>query len=180
MPMLPDKWQVRSKEQFVPCLCFVIDQTTSSIQRTVCTNLHVVILIKPQVRSKEQLVSSFLSMPPGQIASSIQRTVCTCLSVCIFNQATSSIQRTTCIFLYVHVSGQVPSSIQRTACTCLEFLFPVKRQVRSEEQLVPISCLYSMVKWLVRSKEQLVPFFCPLVCLPCQCLPKSPVIWHAL
>jgi hypothetical protein len=63
MPMFPVKRQVRSEEQFVPCLCFVIGQTTSSIQRTVCTNLHVVILIKPQVRSKEQLVSTFCLCP---------------------------------------------------------------------------------------------------------------------
>jgi hypothetical protein len=59
MPMFLVKQQDGSKEQFVPNLCFVIGQTASSIQRTVCTNLHVVILIKPQVRSKEQLVSAF-------------------------------------------------------------------------------------------------------------------------
>jgi hypothetical protein len=46
MHVFPVKRQVRSKEQFVPCLCFVIGQTASSIQRTVCTCLHVVILIK--------------------------------------------------------------------------------------------------------------------------------------
>jgi hypothetical protein len=39
MPMLPVKRQVRSKEQFAPGLCFVIGQTASSIQRTVCTLL---------------------------------------------------------------------------------------------------------------------------------------------
>jgi hypothetical protein len=49
IPMFPVKRQVRSEEQFVPCLCFVISQMASSIRRTVSTNLHVVILIKPQV-----------------------------------------------------------------------------------------------------------------------------------
>jgi hypothetical protein len=53
--------QTASSIQRIVCtlLMFVIGQTTSSIQRTVCPYLHVVILIKRQVRSKEQLVSAF-------------------------------------------------------------------------------------------------------------------------
>jgi hypothetical protein len=142
MPTFPVKQQVRSKEQFVPSLCFVISQTTSSIQRTVCTHLHDVVMIQQQVRSKEQFVSTLLSFVyiSGQTASLIRRTVCTCLSV---------------LYLQSSVKFDPKNSLYLPICLC--FRSSAKFDPKSSLHLSLV--LYSLVKWLVRSKERLVPYF---------------------
>jgi hypothetical protein len=120
IPILPGKRQVRSKEQFVPILCFVISQTTSSIQRTVCTFPPDVVMIQRQVRSKEQSVSTLLSISPAK-------------------RPVRSKEQFVPVYLSVSsIKCQVRSKEQLVSAYMS--MFPVKCQVRSQEQLVPASC----------------------------------------